>query len=73
MWSGDLVRWNGNLYVLGGFAMPGRRAATCWDLHFPDGETRAGELAARHVDPDEIELVKTVEDINWERLRVFAP
>jgi hypothetical protein len=73
LWMGDLVRWGGNLYILGNFGMPGRRAATCWNLHFPDGMARAGKIAAQYVEPDEIELVKTIEDINWERMRVFAP
>lgn len=75
--SGDLVRWGEGIYRTGGFYMPGKYAGSIggFELTKPDGSPihESRPTYGPMVDVAELELVKTVQDIEYEKVRHLAP
>ena len=67
--DGDLVRWRGKLYITDGFAV-GVGDGFCGFALLPQGGT---ERHPKIVDARELQLEMTGRDLEWQKLREFAP
>lgn len=73
--SGDLVKWGNGIYRAGGFWVPGDRSIGGFTLEKPDGSPIHPDKpwAGPMVEVCDLELVKAVEDIEYEKVRHLAP